>query len=52
MKKLNKKSILFMTTMVASTIAVSTAIACSQAPSQPNLLTERQKTIDEIAKKC
>ncbi|PAK21687.1 hypothetical protein CJJ23_00945 [Mycoplasmopsis agassizii] len=50
MKKLNKKSILLITTMVASTIAVSTAIACSQTPEQPNLLIVRQQTANEIAK--
>ncbi|PAK21136.1 hypothetical protein CJJ23_03670 [Mycoplasmopsis agassizii] len=52
MKKLNKKSILFMTTLVAGTIAVSSAIACSQTPTPPNnsLLDTRKVAVGSIAK--
>ncbi|PAF55186.1 lipoprotein 17-related variable surface protein [Mycoplasmopsis agassizii] len=49
MKKLNKKSILLMTSLVAGTIAVSAAIACSPATPLPDKQIADQKVVDRIA---
>ncbi|PAK21140.1 hypothetical protein CJJ23_03690 [Mycoplasmopsis agassizii] len=49
MKKLNKKSILLMTSLALGTIVVSTAIACSPQTPQPNLQTSDQKVVNRIA---